>query len=366
MINGDLDLKKLILPICILASFTACKNENIVSAPPIEPSQVITATTATTDTTVETVETVAIKEDRNPTKNDYCFPARQLEKDKDSKEINGRVIYGFDNRRDHFCLIPDEKSVVSSSTALVFADKIINMDETSFEIRTESYKQGYQLCENERFSEQEIGAFCSGSLLTKRHILTAAHCIDAAVNSNTQNPEEPLANMKIVFGFQVNDTSGQPVKKIPTANLFKAKSLVSYEYNGDGTDWAVVELDREVAPGVATPVSINDTITASLATTQTVSVAGYPAGLAMKYADDATIESIEAGKPYFLSNLDTYGGNSGSGVFDQNSGTLVGILTRGDTDFIFENGCYRSKVNPQHGGRGESVVKVSVMELPDQ
>ena len=52
---------------------------------------------------------------------------------------------------------------------------------------------------------------------------------------------------------------------------------------------------------------------------------------------------------FFVCNLDTYGGNSGSPVFNSSTHELEGILVRGETDFIVtENGCRKSNVCPQN------------------
>jgi len=48
---------------------------------------------------------------------------------------------------------------------------------------------------------------------------------------------------------------------------------------------------------------------------------------------------------YYLANLDTYGGNSGSPVLSPASGLVEGILVDGQKDYEFfaEKGCYESR-----------------------
>ena len=91
-----------------------------------------------------------------------------------------------------------------------------------------------------------------------------------------------------------------------------------------------------------------------------VTVVGYPMGLPVKIAANGQVRSLESS--FFVANLDTYGGNSGSPVFNTLAlvnGHLVveGILVRGEDDFLaISSPCRISKRCPVHGCRGEDVV----------
>ena len=77
-------------------------------------------------------------------------------------------------------------------------------------------------------------------------------------------------------------------------------------------------------------------------------VIGHPVGLPTKFADGANVRNNN-NTSFFVCNLDTYGGNSGSPVFNSSTHELEGILVRGETDFIVtENGCRKSNVCPQN------------------
>ncbi len=76
----------------------------------------------------------------------------------------------------------------------------------------------------------------------------------------------------------------------------------------------------------------------------------------MKIAGGAKIRSVR--DQYFIANLDTYGGNSGSAVFNSSTGEVEGILVRGEVDYIFDNGCRRSKKCTNDGCRGEDVTRI--------
>ena len=64
---------------------------------------------------------------------------------------------------------------------------------------------------------------------------------------------------------------------------------------------------------------------------------------------------------YFVANLDTYGGNSGSAVFNATSGKVEGILVRGENDYVWRGSCRVSNKCPADGCRGEDVTKVSAL-----
>jgi hypothetical protein len=88
-------------------------------------------------------------------------------------------------------------------------------------------------------------------------------------------------------------------------------------------------------------------------------VIGHPCGLPQKYAPGAQVRHNSAG-PFFVANLDTYGGNSGSAVFNATNRAVEGILVRGENDFVTNGTCYVSLVCPTTGCRGEDVTHATV------
>jgi hypothetical protein len=88
-------------------------------------------------------------------------------------------------------------------------------------------------------------------------------------------------------------------------------------------------------------------------------VIGHPCGLPQKYAPGAKVRHNSA-TPFFVANLDTYGGNSGSPVFNAASYKVEGILVRGENDFVTNGSCYVSLVCPTTGCRGEDVTRATV------
>ena len=80
-----------------------------------------------------------------------------------------------------------------------------------------------------------------------------------------------------------------------------------------------------------------------------------------KIAGGSFIRSVEDG--YFVANLDTYGGNSGSIVINDATGEAEGILVRGEQDYQrnSEEGCYESVRCEDLGCRGEDVTLISTL-----
>jgi hypothetical protein len=96
-----------------------------------------------------------------------------------------------------------------------------------------------------------------------------------------------------------------------------------------------------------------------------VFVVGHPCGLPQKVAGKARVADNRE-TTHFAATLDTYGGNSGSGVFNATTFELEGLLVRGQTDFVSVGGCYVSQVYPSTGSKGEDVMRTAgwLAQLP--
>ena len=89
-------------------------------------------------------------------------------------------------------------------------------------------------------------------------------------------------------------------------------------------------------------------------------VIGHPSGLPTKISDGAIVRE-NANKVFFQSTLDTFGGNSGSAVFDAKTGLVEGILVRGERDYVQDPvmNCSRPKVCKVTECRGEDVTRIT-------
>ena len=113
----------------------------------------------------------------------------------------------------------------------------------------------------------------------------------------------------------------------------------------------VVGFDRRVAG--RTPLRVSSR---KIADGRAVFVIGHPSGLPAKYAGGAHVRDNRR-RAYFTANLDTYGGNSGSPVFDRRTKTVEGILASGEQDFVKRGDCQVSLVCPDGGCQGEAVTR---------
>jgi len=110
-------------------------------------------------------------------------------------------------------------------------------------------------------------------------------------------------------------------------NLYKCKNVVFATLGGE-EDYAIIQLDRKVVG--REPLKLRKS--GKINKDQSIFVMGHPSGLPLKYADGAKVFSHEGA--YFSTNLDTFGGNSGSPVFNLETYEVEGILVRGNQDYI--------------------------------
>ncbi len=259
-------------------------------------------------------------------------------------QVDGQVIYGSDDRIDLYQTENTKlRSMADSTVALMQASSVKSEGAVS-QIATEPYGPGMGLCKEEPFYEQVTAAFCSGSLVAPDIIMTAGHCVTS---------ESSCTNTKFVFGFAVKEKGKMPLT-VPTKDVYGCKQLLGREQVNDGADWALIKLDRAVA-GHA-PLKLN--MTGVIANKTPIVVIGHPAGLPTKIAGGSEVRD-NSKNGYFVANLDTYGGNSGSAVFNAKNGLIEGILVRGETDYVYRGGCRVSNVCAADGCRGEDVTRIS-------
>ena len=68
--------------------------------------------------------------------------------------------------------------------------------------------------------------------------------------------------------------------------------------------------------------------------------------------------------PYFITNLDSFEGNSGAPVFSERDQFVEGILVGGEDDFFWDSkkDCYRVKRCSEKRCQGESVTKITALK----
>ncbi|HCC47647.1 MAG TPA: serine protease [Elusimicrobia bacterium] len=260
-----------------------------------------------------------------------------------------KVIYGADDRLDIYQVSDSKLLKLADSTVGLFQGGDVYINGPKAFLTTESYADSYGLCKEEPFYEQVTGAFCSGSLVAPDIIMTAGHCVKTA---------EACKGMKFVFGFAVKQKGVMP-DSVAASEVYGCSQLIGREQVGTGADWALIRLDRKVTGHEPLKYNAADTVKNG----DPLVVIGHPAGLPTKIAGGATVRDASP-KGYYVANLDTYGGNSGSAVFNARTGVIEGILVRGENDYVYKGGCRVSNVCASDACRGEDVTKLSAITSP--
>ncbi len=262
-----------------------------------------------------------------------------------------KVIYGEDDRIDVYQETDELRLQWAASTcALIGTTRLTQNQDGSWTLSSPAtYSRfGVSACDGEPFGDQPTAASCTGFMVSDDLIVTAGHCYSTS----------SLSTVRFVFGFWMED-SVTPRLNFLESEVYQGIEVVSYASTGE-FDHSVVRVDRPItAPGASAFIVRRE---GTIQPGEYVGVIGHPSGLPMKIAFGDTYVRSSSATGYFVANLDTYGGNSGSPVINATTGMLEGILVRGATDFILDsvNSCFRSNVYSNTEGRGEDVTKATV------
>lgn len=261
-------------------------------------------------------------------------------------EVRSNVIYGSDGRLDLYQVSDDRIKRLADSTVALIENRNLILNGNLISIKGQSFQVSNNLCSSEKFKEQSTAAFCSGSLVTEDTIITAGHCI--------KNISD-CSNTSFVFGYAVKSLNVLPTTTSPT-EIYKCKSIIQRVQTAGAADYAVIKLDRKVL----NHASLEIRKSGEPAVGDSLIVIGHPVGLPTKITTGGKIRSV-ANADYLIASVDTYGGNSGSAVFNSNTGLIEGILVRGEQDFVQSGNCTVSKVCSEDSCRGEDITRISVV-----
>lgn len=276
----------------------------------------------------------------------FACDAPVIEPDGEPHEQAGQaVVYGEDDRLDVYAH-PDASLRAlarQSVVALVPGGAIDERDPTDVQIDGDTLQSARFLCDDERFGEQSTGAFCSGTLIDDDLVLTAGHCVET---------QSECQGMRFVFDYMF-EAEGRRAR-ITSDEVYGCQRLVVQRLD-DEQDYAIVQLDRPVT-GDHGPAPV-EREAVPVEADQPVTCIGFPSGIPAKIDSGGRVTQPRAGPlDFFRATTDTFGGNSGSGIFDE-AGRVVGILVRGATDYVFDRGCFRVNELPEQGGNpfGEEI-----------
>ena len=149
------------------------------------------------------------------------------------------------------------------------------------------------------------GKFCTGTLISANRFLTAGHCVDAGTVGEF-----------VSFNFERAANS--------TALLTQTHVQITAVLEDDvgGVDYAILQLQG--TPG--NTFGIAPVATADPANGTAITIIGHPQGQP-KQIEAGSVAS-RSGNNLRYGNVDTLGGNSGSGILN-NQGQVVGVHTLG-------------------------------------
>ncbi len=256
------------------------------------------------------------------------------------------VIYGDDDRKDLYSVTDSRELELAASTVALMPRGNLQTNGDRVDVKANKFGERMGLCATERFYEQPSGAFCSGSLVGEDLVITAGHCIENQTDCD---------KTQFVFDYAIT-TEGEFPTSVPKDSVVGCQSIVAHKLEHSGADYAVVRLDRKITQ--RKPLRLNRV--SDLKVGDRIGVIGHPSGLPTKVAfGESNVRNVDA-PGFFVSNLDTYGGNSGSAVFNATTGLIEGILVRGERDFVRTPlGCMASYTCAADACRGEDVTKIS-------
>ncbi len=282
-----------------------------------------------------------------------CTSRTAVDTDPDGKED----VFGTDSRRERYQITSAPlRAVATSSAALVPSWNFARDAATATwsAIEPDTLKDAEGLCKGQRFSTQPKVGYCSATLIDDDIILTAGHCVLTEVR---------CADVRVVFDFAYTSAPGTNVMRvaenIPDRNVYRCKQVLAAEdvwadHPRDWTDYAVVRLDRPVEGRAPVHVDWDGRRDAGTP----LYTIGHPAGIPQKLATGALLETSNT---MLETDVDSFGGNSGGGVFDRDGsllGQMVFATTSGyvldeergckvesvcgdNTDCEYNNGAYR-------------------------
>ena len=250
-------------------------------------------------------------------------------------QAGDKVIAGVDDRKDVFEIsesAEDQLRLELSRSTVILTDKssLTDNGNGTFTLAVSQFRQrNLPPCSDEKFANQFVGGWCSGFLVGEDLIATAGHC------GRTENDIKDTA---YVFGFQASSPTDPGRMVFNEDQVYFGKELLAFDESDTG-DYAVVRVDRKVTAPGAKPLKVRESGEPSIGSN--LGVIGYPSGLPVKIAFGEETVLMRKEDPWLIANLDTYGGNSGSPVFNDD-GEVEGILVRGAVDYRFSGVCFRS------------------------
>lgn len=260
--------------------------------------------------------------------------------DAPTRSAGQAAIYGNDDRTDWYAETDEGLKQLGyrSIVAMIDRSEIDDDDPANVQIDGDVLGPSYSLCTDERFYDQMSAASCSGTLIDDDLVLTAGHCVGV----------DDCGSNRWVFRY-LYESEGE-LSPLTAEDVYNCEETlvrrVSSTRDGEW-DYAIIRLDRPATPrhepaAFALPL-------AAVATGDPVRILGFGSGLPLKIDAGGVVTSARSNSlDYFEATTDSFGGNSGSGVFNT-ANQVIGILVRGQQDYSYRRGCGVATEYPEEG-----------------
>ena len=276
-----------------------------------------------------------------------------------------KTLYGTDDRLDER-EVTDAAMLQNGAATAAFVDReslSLRLDSgggaavgSNYHNRYSSWTLDYEhraqggLCPGvDQYADQPLLASCSGTLIGPNLIATAGHCLagDTSAAGVPRAGDMCRPGPCAAMDYVVFDFTSDSDNVFPAANVYQCQEVlhcvvddITCGEDSVTVDWAVIRLDRAVSGRL--PAQLRST---AIAEQLPVYVIGHPSGLPRKYTAAhgasvlSTYSTANGGVGNFISNVDSFAGNSGSGLFDGDTHEFVGIFVSGGDDWDTSGGC---------------------------
>jgi len=210
---------------------------------------------------------------------------------------------------------------VRATAVMISKENIYNDEFYSWSLRERLTRQfgSSNFSDDVKFLDQPVVGSCTGFLIAPDIMVTAGHCINSMEDAN-----------KYVWVFDYTSESdfinGRRLQ-FKKENIYEVQSIITSTLNNDTRDdYAVLKLKRK-----SNRAPYRFRTSGSVIEGGAINTIGCPTGLPLKFSTDAVVTDNSPSN-WFKSDIDSFPGNSGGPVFDQN-GFIEGILVRGAVQF---------------------------------
>jgi len=253
----------------------------------------------------------------------------------ESTKAHPPIIFGEDDRLNSYEVSSPLLLKIAESTAAQIPNERILKSGRGYNLVGKSLSDYMNVCRDEKFASEPSIANCSGFLVAPDIIATAGHCYER---------KGMCENYSWVFDYK-KDHKDQTSYPVDEEDVYRCEEILEYGFDILRFDYALIRLERPVKGRSPLKLQSSPNIGESLV------IIGHPSGLPQKTAGGAKVMSIS--ETEFTANLDSFGVNSGSAVFNEKTGQVVGILVKGYQDYKTDEkkSCLRAhQVSDDHIG----------------